>query len=159
MSTSPETAAPRRRIMLACPFCATMNRIDAARAQDRPKCGECGKPILLDRPVRVGDNDLERVVADSDIPVLVDFYADWCGPCKAMAPVLDDVANRYTGRVLVAKLDTDRNPTMAVRYAIRGIPTMILFRDGREFRRQVGAVPRTDLERLLDEAIAAEPVV
>ena len=107
-----------------------------------------------DRPVKVSDNDLERVVKGSDIPVLVDFYADWCGPCKAMAPVLDDVANRYMGRALVAKLDTDQNPTMAVRYGIRGIPTLIVFRDGGEYRRLVGAVPRADIERLLDEAIA-----
>ncbi|HEU5209872.1 MAG TPA: thioredoxin TrxC [Longimicrobiales bacterium] len=155
MST-PSSTRPLQRITLACPFCSTLNRIDAARARDRPKCGECGKPILLDRPVKVGDNDLERVVKESDIPIVVDFYADWCGPCKAMAPVLDDVASRYTGRVLVGKLDTDRNPTMAVHYAIRGIPTLIVFRGGREYRRQVGAVSRADLERLLDEAIAAD---
>lgn len=150
------TKTPGRHITLACPFCTTLNRIDADRAKDRPKCGECGKPILLDRPVKVGDNDLERVVKGSQIPVLVDFYADWCGPCKAMAPVLDDLASRYTGRVLVGKLDTDRNPTMAVHYAIRGIPTLILFRDGREFRRSVGAVGRGELERLLDEALAED---
>ena len=133
-----------------------MNRIDVARVRDRPKCGKCSRPILLDRPVRVSDSDLERVVADAAVPVLVDFYADWCGPCKAMAPVLDDIAHRYAGRALVAKLDTDRNPTMAVRYAIRGIPTMILFRDGREYRRSVGAVVRPALESMLDDALRAE---
>ena len=76
------------------------------------------------------------------MPVLVDFYADWCGPCKMMAPVLDEIARERAGEVLVAKLDTDRNPTMAVRYDIRGIPNLIVFRDGREVARQVGAAPR-----------------
>ena len=144
-----------QRVTLACPSCSTLNRIDVARVRDRPKCGTCSRPLVLDRPVRVTDNDLERVVKDAAIPVLVDFYADWCGPCKAMAPVLDDVAHRYAGRILVGKLDTDRNPTMAVRFAIRGIPTMILFREGREYRRSVGAVARSALEALLDEALRA----
>src|SRR5690606_15097094 len=110
MSAEGNPAVSGRHITVACPFCATLNRIDVERARDRPKCGDCGRPILLDRPVRVGDNDLERVVRDAAIPVIVDFYADWCAPCKAMAPVLDDVASRYSGRVLVGKLDTDRNP-------------------------------------------------
>jgi thioredoxin 2 len=136
-----------------CIFCGTMNRVDMARVRDRPKCGQCGKPMLLDRPVRVGDADLEKVVAGTDVPVVVDFYADWCGPCKVMAPILDDVARDFQGRALVTKLDTDRNPTMAVRFAIRGIPTLIVFRDGREFRREVGAVPRQRLEALIGEAL------
>lgn len=132
-----ETKAARKATV-SCPFCQTLNRVDLSRVQDRPKCGDCGKPILLDRPLRVGDQDLERVVRDSDVPVLVDFYADWCGPCKMMAPLLDDLARERAGEVLVAKLDTDRNPTMAVRFDIRGIPTLIAFRDGREVAREVG---------------------
>jgi thioredoxin 2 len=138
-----------------CIFCGTMNRVDMARVRDRPKCGQCGKPMLLDRPVRVGDADLEKVVAGTNVPVVVDFYADWCAPCKMMAPILDDVARDFQGRALVTKLDTDRNPTMAVRFAIRGIPTLIVFRDGREFRREVGAVPRQRLEALIGEALDA----
>lgn len=139
-----------RRATVSCVFCGRLNRVDLSRAADRPKCGECGKPILLDRPVRVGDNDLERVVKDAEVPVLVDFYADWCGPCKIMAPVLDQIARERMGRLLVAKLDTDRNPAMAVRFGIRGIPTLILFREGREVAREVGAVPRARLDAMLD---------
>lgn len=146
--------ADRSGATVPCPFCSTLNRVDLRRVDDRPKCGECGRPILLDRPIAVGDAHLEQVVAESDVPVLVDFYADWCGPCRMMAPVLDDFAGSRKGEVLVAKVDTDRSPTMAVRYSIRGIPTLIVFRGGVEVARESGAVPRPRLDALVDEAEA-----
>jgi thioredoxin 2 len=132
-----------------CAFCSTLNRVDMARVGDRPKCGSCGKPMLLDRPVRLSDRDLDRVIAASDVPILVDFYADWCAPCKIMAPLLDDLAREHAGRAIVGKLDTDRNPAMAGRFGISGIPTLIAFRDGQEHGRQVGAGNRQQLETLL----------
>jgi thioredoxin 2 len=138
------------KALVRCPFCAKLNRVDATRAADRPACGECGKPLLLDRPLPVTDDDLERIVKETDIPVVVDFYADWCGPCKFMAPIFDEVARERAGRVLFTKLDTDRNPAMAVRFGIRGIPTLIVFSGGREVARQVGAVPKPKLQELLD---------
>jgi thioredoxin 2 len=143
-------AATGARATVPCPFCSTLNRVDLARTARRPTCGRCGKPLLLDRPIAVSDQSLERMVADAEVPVLVDFYADWCGPCKAMAPALDELARDRAGRLLVAKLDTDRSPTMAVRYAIRGIPTLIVFAGGVERGRQVGAVGRQRLEALVD---------
>ncbi len=148
-------APTSHQAMVTCPFCGKLNRVNLDRISDRPKCGECGKPILLDRPIHVSDQDLERVVNGSDVPVLVDFYADWCGPCKIMAPQLDDLAHAHAGRVLVAKLNTDRNPVMPQRFRIRGIPTLIAFRQGREVGREVGAVPKPRLEALL--ARASEP--
>jgi thioredoxin len=99
--------------------------------------------------VKIAGEDLERVVADSDVPVLVDFYADWCGPCKIMAPVLDSFAADHTGELLVGKLDTDAAPAVSARYGIRGIPTLILFRDGKEVNRQTGAVARPGLDQLV----------
>jgi len=145
----------RRTATISCPFCTRLNRVDLARVADRPKCADCGKPILLDRPVRAGDADLLRVIADSDVPVLVDFYADWCGPCKMMAPMLDELARERAGSALVIKVDTDRSPTMATRFQVRGIPTLAVFMDGSEVSREVGAVPKQRLEALLEGAGAA----
>lgn len=143
-----------RTATVACPFCMKLNRIDMGRAADRPKCGSCGRPILLDRPVRVTDENLEKVLKGSTVPVVVDFYADWCQPCKMMAPTLDQLAHERLGEVLVAKLDTDSSPTMAVKYGIRGIPTLIVFREGTEARRQTGVVPLDRLKALVAEAEA-----
>src|SRR6267143_6711485 len=134
-----ETTIEIKKLTLRCQSCETWNRIDATRAADRPKCGKCGKPILLDRPVKLDDDTFSRTIQEAEVPILVDFYADWCGPCKMMAPLLDDVARRRAGEVLIAKLDTDKNPATGMRFGIRGIPTMILFRGGKEIARRVGA--------------------
>ena len=145
--------ARRRTITLRCQFCQTWNRVDAARASDRPKCGQCGRPLLLDRPIKLDDESFERTVRESEVPVLVDFYADWCGPCKAMAPAVDQVAHKYEGRAVVAKLDTDHAQRTAAQFQIRGIPTVIVFKGGSEFARQTGAVPFGALEGMLTRAL------
>jgi thioredoxin 2 len=146
--TAPSAASPKATV--ACLFCGTLNRVDLARLDHQPKCGECGKPILLDRPVKVTDAEFDRVIADADVPVIVDFYADWCGPCKVMAPVFDELAHEQQGKALVLKMDTDRSPQVPRRLGIRGIPTLIVFRGGREVARQVGAVPKAALLELLE---------
>ena len=129
------------RLTVRCQFCATWNRVRASRVADRPKCGQCARPILLDRPLPLDDESFERTVQESEVPVLVDFYADWCGPCKMMAPSVDRLAATYQGKVLVAKLDTDRAQRTAARFQIRGIPTTIVFKGGHEAARQSGALP------------------
>src|SRR6266545_4790837 len=137
---------------VACPFCDTLNRVDLSRIDQHPKCGKCGKcgkPILLDRPIAVSEATFDQVTSGTTVPVLVDFYADWCGPCKIMAPLLDDVAHRRTGRMLVLKLDTDKNPVTQQRFDVRGIPTLIAFRGGKEVGRRVGAVPPAELDAFL----------
>ena len=135
---------------VSCPFCATLNRVDLERLADGPRCGGCSRPLRLDRPQSVPGDALDRIVEGSDVPVLIDFYADWCGPCKIMAPVLDQPAGERVGEVFVGKLDTDRYPDVAQRFDVRGIPTLILFRGGREVARKVGAVPRRELDAMLD---------
>jgi thioredoxin 2 len=148
-TAQPETkAAGGHRITVRCQFCETWNRVVAERAADRPKCGQCGKPMLVDRPISLNDETFARTVAESEIPVLVDFYADWCGPCKVMAPSVDQLASENQGKLLVAKLDTDRSPRTAQSFDIRGIPTVIVFRDGKEAQRSAGAMPFPALKRL-----------
>src|SRR5688572_10745071 len=137
-----------RPVVVKCVFCGTANRVDLTRLSGGPKCGECGRPIRLDRPLQVTDADFEKIIKSSSVPVLVDFHADWCGPCKMMAPALDEFASRHVGEALVLKLDTDANPATPARLGIRGIPTLIVFEQGRETRRRVGASQLPELEQL-----------
>ena len=151
--TADATTALPKAATIACQFCSTLNRVTLERLPQGPKCASCGRPILFDRPLQVTDETFQPVLEGTDIPVLVDFYADWCGPCKIMAPVLDDLARDRMGEVLVLKLDTDRNPVTPNGFGIRGIPTMILFQQGREVARQTGAVPRPQLDAVLGRAL------
>ena len=147
-----QAATSAKRLTLRCQFCLTWNRVDPARAADRPKCGSCQKPMLLDRPIALDDETFGRTVRESDVPVLVDFYADWCGPCKMMAPFVDQLAAKYVGRVLVAKLDTERAQRTAIEYQIRSLPTVAVFTGGAIAAQQMGAVPLAVLEQLLQKA-------
>ena len=142
------TPSSGHRITVRCQFCDTWNRVVAERAADRPKCGKCGKPMLVDRPITLNDETFARTIAESEVPVLVDFYADWCGPCKVMAPSVDQLAAENQGKLLVAKLDTDRAPRTAQSFDIRGIPTVIVFRNGKESQRSAGAMPFPALKKL-----------
>ncbi len=134
-----------------CPFCAQLNRIDLAKLSDGPRCGSCKRPLLLDRPVKVSGETLDPVLSGTDVPVLVDFYADWCGPCKMIAPIVDQLAHERAGRCLILKLDTDRSPGITERFGIRGIPTLIAFRKGKESGRHVGLAQRPELEALVSD--------
>ncbi len=142
------------QVTLRCAFCLTRNRIAIERAPDRPKCGKCGRPMLLDRPVKIEEEDFEATVLDTEAPVLVDFYADWCGPCRMVAPVLDEIARAHEGRLLVVKLDTDRAPSVSQRFGIRSIPTLVLFKAGQEAERIVGFDP-DGLRRAARTAVGA----
>jgi thioredoxin 2 len=135
-------------VTLACQFCGTLNRIDLSRYQDRPKCGKCSKPFLLDRPVKVEEEHFDTTVLKAEVPVLVDFYADWCGPCRMMAPILDEIAQEKAGKMLVAKVDTDRAPNLGMRYGIRSIPFFARFEKGKMVKNAVGAVGREGLREL-----------
>src|SRR5690348_1248367 len=144
---APPATGPK--VTVRCQFCLTWNRLDATRIADKPKCGKCAKPILLDRPLKLDDETFARTIAESQLPVFVDFYADWCGPCKMMAPSVDALAAKYTGKAIIAKLDTDRPPMPSQQFDIRGIPTSIVFVAGKEATRASGALPLPQLEAML----------
>jgi thioredoxin 2 len=148
-----ETTVDSKKLTLRCQFCGTWNRIDAARAAAKPKCAKCGTPMRIDRPVKLDDDSFTRTIAESQLPVLVDFYADWCAPCKVMAPFVDEIASKYIGRVLVAKVDTDRAPQATRPFNIRGIPTTIVFKSGKPVAQKAGALPLAGLEELLKPAL------
>lgn len=149
MALAQDATRQNRHVTLPCPACGRWNRIAAHRIDEGPKCGVCAAPLGLDHPVKLDDTSFERVISESSLPVLVDFYADWCGPCRAMAPAVDELARTSTGEALVAKLDTDASQRVAARFQIRGIPTVIVFRGGREARRQSGAMPLAALREML----------
>jgi thioredoxin 2 len=151
-SIDTETTKGAQHITVRCQFCDTWNRIDAVKVADGPKCGKCAKPILLERPIALTDDTFSRTITESDVPVAVDFYADWCGPCRMMAPAVDALAAHTQGKALIAKLNTDHSSRTASGFGIRGIPTMIVFQHGREVARQSGAMPLEGLKQLLGRA-------
>jgi thioredoxin 2 len=134
---------------IRCPHCGTLNSVDLNRAAQGPRCGSCRKPILLDRPLKATQADFDRTLGSTPVPILVDFYADWCGPCHMIAPYLDTIAAARVGKALVLKVDTEADPQLASRFAIRGLPTVVAFRNGKETGRQVGAATKEAFERLL----------
>ena len=148
-----EAVEAPRIVQVRCGFCLTPNRVDLTRAEHRPKCGKCERPFLLDRPIKVDDEDFATTVLRSEAPVLVDFHAEWCGPCKVLAPMVDEIANGNVGRLLVAKVDTDRAVETARAYGITSVPTLVLFRDGKEAGRTIGIMP-DEIRALVDRAVA-----
>ncbi len=127
-------------MLIVCPHCATLNRVPAERAGDDPVCGTCARNLLDGAPVVLDDASFARFVAKTELPVVVDFWAAWCGPCRVMAPQFAQAAQQLKGRVVFVKVDSDASPATSARFAIRSIPTMVMLRGGREAKRQAGAV-------------------
>lgn len=140
-------------VLIRCRNCGTRNRIPVARLKDGPRCGRCkhsfGPIATPSRPVMVTDRTFAEEVIASPLPVLLDCWAAWCAPCGAMAPVVDDLARGYVGRLKVAKLNVDQNPVTASRYSIMSLPTLLFFRDGKVVDTAAGALPRQEIERYL----------
>lgn len=130
---------------IVCPHCQTTNRVPDERLGQDPVCGRCGKALLDGHPVELTDANFDAVISRTELPVVVDFWATWCGPCLMMAPQFEQAARSLKGRALLAKVDTDANPLVAARFGIRSIPTMVKLQGGRELQRSSGAMQASQI--------------
>jgi thioredoxin 2 len=132
---------------LACPHCGAINRLKAERLTDDPKCGQCHRPLFTGHPAELTAANFSQHLTRNDIPLLVDFWAPWCGPCKMMAPQFEQATRVLEPRVRLAKVNTEAEPALGAHHGIRNIPTLALFKNGRELARQAGAMGAADIVR------------
>jgi thioredoxin 2 len=142
-------------LIIICPKCATANRVPQARLGAHGKCGRCGSPLFDGHPVTLGAQDFDAHAVKSDIPLLVDFWAPWCGPCQQMTPAFAQAAMQLEPLVRLGKLNTEAEQGIAARYGIRSIPTLILLRKGREIARKSGAMPASAIVSWVRQATAS----
>jgi thioredoxin 2 len=134
---------------IVCPHCHSTNRVPASKLSAGGKCGKCHQTLFSGAPVNLDQNSFQRHINNSDLPVLVDFWAPWCGPCKMMAPVFEQAAHKLEPKMRLAKVNTEAEQMLAAQFQIRSIPTLAIFQNGREIKRVAGAM---DLQNLLQWA-------
>ncbi len=133
---------------IACAHCGATNRLPADRLGDDPTCGRCHQPLLTGAPIELDDRSFDAFVQKSSLPVLVDFWAPWCGPCRQMAPQFDAAARQLKGRALLVQVNSDDSPETSAKFGIRSIPTLVRLQGGAELRRQSGALPAAQIVAL-----------
>ena len=134
---------------IACTHCHTLNRVPSARLAEDPVCGKCGRALLDGHPIELTDANFDVITSRTDLPVLVDFWAPWCGPCRVMAPHFEAAALELKGRALLAKVNSDDNPDVSRRFSIRSLPTLVRLEHGREISRRSGSLPVAQIVALV----------
>jgi thioredoxin 2 len=140
-------------VHVVCPHCSTVNRVLEERVGGQARCGRCKEALFTGKPVALNDDNFEAHVGKSGLPVVVDFWAPWCGPCRMMAPAFEQAAGALEPAIRLAKLNTEEAPQTASRFGIRSIPTLAIFRDGTEIARQSGAMDYASLTRWIQSSL------
>ena len=140
------------QVQLPCPHCKATNRLPAARIDEAPTCGKCGQALLQGQPLDLDDTNFDAIVGATQLPVVVDFWAAWCGPCQMMAPAYKQAGAQLQGRALLVKVNSDDSPALSKRFGIRSIPTLVRLQGGRETARQSGAIPVQAIVALATQA-------
>jgi thioredoxin 2 len=136
---------------VVCPHCLSVNNVPQKDSYKKANCGKCKKSLLDTKPIELTNNNFDEVIVNSDIPVIIDFWAPWCGPCKMMGPVFEKTATKYPLKTLFTKVNTETEQNLGARFGIRSIPTLMIFKDGKEVHRMAGAVDETNLTQLISQ--------
>lgn len=144
----------KQMLVIACPSDGALNRVPRERIAETAKCGKCGKPLFAGKPLILDSANFDRHASKGDLPLLVDFWAAWCGPCRMMAPAFEEAAGRLEPRMRLGKLDTEAEPGIAARYGIQSIPCLVMIARGREIDRTAGAMPVSSIIAWAEQALA-----
>jgi thioredoxin 2 len=141
------------KINVVCPHCLKVNAIPIKDSYSKANCGSCKQSLLDTNPIELDESNFDHVIVNSEIPVIVDFWAPWCGPCKIMAPIFNDVAKKYPLKALFVKINTEKHQNMGAKFGIRSIPTLVVYKNGFEKKRISGALDPLRLSNLVNESL------